>query len=93
MANTVVLQMNCNKTEYMLVKDCEHEVVKSLNGNILKQVDDLKYIGSYIWSSKKDFEIKKVQAWIASNKLHIIWTSGISIKTNNILSYVSWIRL
>ena len=45
--------MNCNKTEYMLVKDCEHEEVKSLNGSILNQVNDFKYLGSYISSSKK----------------------------------------
>ena len=46
----------------MLVNDSEHEIVKSLNGNILKQVDDFKYLGSYISSSKKDFEIRKAQA-------------------------------
>ena len=33
----------------MLVKDSEHEIVKSLNGNILKQVDDFKYLESYIY--------------------------------------------
>ena len=73
--------MNCNKTEYTLVKDCEHEVVKSLNGYILKEVDDLKYLGSYISSIKKDFKIRKAQAWVACNKLHTIQTSGISTKT------------
>ena len=52
-ASRVGLHMNCNKTEYMLVKDCEHEVVKSLTENILKQVDDFKYLGSYISSRKK----------------------------------------
>ena len=54
----------------MLVKECEHKVVKSLNGNILKQVDDFKYQGSHISSSKRDFEITKSQAWLACNKLH-----------------------
>ena len=79
--NRVGLHMNCNKTEYILVKDCEHEEVKSLNGNMLKQVDDFKYLGSYISSSKIDFEIKKAQVWVPCNKLHTIWTSGISTKT------------
>ena len=41
-ANRVGLHMNWNKTEYMFVKNCEHEVVKSLNGNILDKVDDFK---------------------------------------------------
>ena len=80
-ANRAGLHMNCNKTEYTLVKACEHEGVKSLNGNILKQVNGFKYLGSYISSSKKDFEIRKAQAWVACNKLHTIWTSGISTKT------------
>ena len=41
LANSVCFYMNCNKTEYILVKDCEYKVVKSLNGNILKQANDL----------------------------------------------------
>ena len=61
-ANRVSLHMNCNKTENVLVKDCEHKEVKSLNGNILKQVNDFKYLGSYISSSKKYFKIRKAQA-------------------------------
>ena len=75
--------MNCNKTEYMLVKDCEHEEVKSLNGSILNQVNDFKYLGSYISSSKKDFEIRKAQACVACNKLHTICSAEISTKTKN----------
>ena len=55
----------------MLVKDSEHEIVKSLNGNILKQVDDFKYLGSYIYiyiyiyisSSKKDFASHYMDLW------------------------------
>ena len=72
--------MNCNKTEYMSVKDCEHGEVKSLNGNILKQVDDFRHLESYISSSKKDFKIRKAKVWVTSNKLHTIWTSGVSTK-------------
>ena len=58
-ANSVCFYMNCNKTEYILVKDCEHEVVKSLNGNTLKQANDFKYLGPYMSSSRKDFKIRK----------------------------------
>ena len=73
--------MNCNKTEHILVKDCEHQVIKSLNGNILNHVNNFKYLGSYILSSKKDFEIRKGHAWVAGNKLHTIWNPGLSTKT------------
>ena len=78
--------MNYNKTEYMSVKDCEHGEVKSLNGNILKQVDDFKHQESYMSSSKKDFEIRKAKVWVTSSKLHTIWTSGISTKLKIYLS-------
>ena len=64
--------MNWNKTEYMFVKNCEHEVVKSVNGNMLNKVDDFKYLGSYISPSKKDFEIRKAKSSVACNKLHNI---------------------
>ena len=51
----------------MFVKDSEHEIVKSLNGNILKQVDDFKYLGSYIYiyisSGKKDFASHYMDLW------------------------------
>ena len=70
----------------MSVKDCEHGEVKSLNGNILKQVDDFKYQESYMSSSKKDFEIRKAKVWVTSSKLHTIWTSGISTKLKIYLS-------
>ena len=35
----------------------------------------------YISSDKKDFEIRKAQVWVACNKLHTMWNSGISNKT------------
>ena len=63
----------------MLGKDCEIEVIKLLNGNILKQVDDFKYLGSYISSSKKNFEIRKAQAWVACNKINLFKTCVESI--------------
>ena len=66
--NSVCFYMNYNKTEYILVKDWEHEVVKSLNGNTLKQANDFKYLGSYISSSRKGFKIRKHKpGWLVTS--------------------------
>ena len=40
-----------------------------------------KYLGSYVLDSKKDFLTRKGQAWIACNKLDVIWKSDITRAT------------
>ena len=54
--------------------------MKTINGYILKCVEDYCYLGSHISSSDKDFRIRKAMAWTACNKLHHIWTSDLSNK-------------
>ena len=54
--------------------------MKTLNGTVLKQVDDYKYLGSFVSSSEKDFKTRKGMAWSACNDLHHIWVSNISTK-------------
>ena len=49
--------------------------MKTLGGNILKQVDGYKYLGSYIINSEKDFKIRKGMAWSGCNKMENIWKS------------------
>ena len=81
-AQQVGLSLNNTKTEYMLInEDANHQHIKSLDGTQLKEVTDFKYLGSYVSDSKKDFLIRKAQAWAACNKLHHIWKSNISNKT------------
>ena len=55
--------------------------ILSRDGTQLKEVDDFKYLGSFVADSKKDLLTHKGQAWKACNKLHIIWQSTISRKT------------
>ena len=52
--------------------------ITTISGTQLKHVDDFKYLGSYIADSKKDFLTRKGLAWSACQKLHKIWSSGIS---------------
>ena len=52
----VGLHANCKKMEYMLFDQGETDL-KTLSGDLLKQVHDLKYLGSWIADSKKDMEV------------------------------------
>ena len=61
--------------EYMALnqQDSHNNQIKTVNNNILKCVDDYKYIGSYIRDSGKDFKIRKALAWSACNNMDKIW--------------------
>ena len=53
------------------------EVEVVLGGNKLKQVDNFKYLGSWIQSSEKDMNIRIGQAWSALNKMMKVWKSNL----------------
>ena len=81
-ANCIGLYLNETKTEY--INKCQtannNFEIKTLNGKSLKQVDDYKYLGSFISSSEKDFKTRKGMAWSACNDMHKIWTSNLNTK-------------
>ena len=69
------LYLNETKTECMnRCNSNNSHPVRTLNGTSLKQVEDYKYLGSYI-SSEKDFTTRKGMAWSACNDMHKIWPS------------------
>ena len=80
-ANCVGLYLNESKTEYMInsAKTYDTFEMKTINGYILKLVNDYKYLGSYISSSEKDFNTRKGMAWSACNDLHKIWVSDLTL--------------
>ena len=81
-ANCVGLYLNESKTEYMInsrTVDTSFNM-RTLNGYILKLVNDYKYLGSFISSSEKDFKTRKGMAWSACNDLHKIWVSDLNNK-------------
>ena len=80
-ANCVGLYLNESKTEYMNNSQFQDDSIqiKTLNGYILKLVNDYKYLGSFISSSEKDFITRKGMAWSACNDLHRIWVSDLHI--------------
>ena len=68
------LHINCKEKEYMMFNQANTEL-KSQGGELLKQVEDFKYLGSWIADSKRDMEVRIKLAWKALNKLDRIWKS------------------
>ena len=73
---SIGLYVNYTKTEYMLYNQAEAELV-TLDGKKLKQVEDFKYLGSWIASNKRDMEVRIGLAWKALNKMDKIWKSNL----------------
>ena len=78
-ANCTGLHLNETKTEIMPVNICNNQEIKTLSENILKSVEDYKYLGTHIKNSEKDLNIRKGIAWTACNKLDKIWKSNLCL--------------
>ena len=52
------LHLNAKKTEYMAYNVIYHEPLKTNSGAALKKVEDFKYLGPIMQSSKKDISQK-----------------------------------
>ena len=63
-ADDIGLEINSDKTEYMRLNPNSDDDgnMKSKNGNIIKQVENFKYLGSFIISTNKDIEIRIAKA-------------------------------
>ena len=46
--------------------------MKSKHGNIIRQVENFKYLGSFIRSTEKDIKIRIAKAWSELNSLRTI---------------------
>ena len=46
--------------------------MKSICESVINQVEDFKYLGSYIRSTKRYFNIRIAKAWAALNSRNII---------------------
>ena len=74
----VGLGLNSKKTEVMLYNILEHSPLKTITGDELKEVEDFKYLGSWVASTENDIKIRKALAWRALNKMNNIWKSHMS---------------
>ena len=59
--------------------------MKSICGSVINQVEDFKYIGNYIRSTKIYVNIRIAKAWAALNSINTIWKSKLSTNLKIIL--------
>ncbi|CAM1316814.1 Uncharacterised protein r2_g2583 [Pycnogonum litorale] len=71
------LYLNADKTEFLCLNQDASEGMKSLNGDKIKQVEDFRYLGSYIATTAQDVNIRLGKAWGALNQLDKIWKSNL----------------
>ena len=76
-AKEIRLYLDADKTELLCFNQDASEGMKSLNGEKIKQVEDFKYLGSYIASTEHDVNIRLGKAWDALNELDKIWKSNL----------------
>ena len=79
-ALTVGLTMNAKKTKAMIF-NVPPTTITSLDGSDLEILEDFKYLGAWIGSGEKDFNIRKAQAWRACNSMNKIWKSSLPRNT------------
>ena len=77
---------------------CDTEIgieITSRDGTYLKQVQNFKYLGSWMKNTESDKKHRKALAWNACHKVRQIWISKISkkIKTNLFVSTVESVLL
>ena len=69
-------------TEYMCFNQRGDN--SSLSGNSLKLVDNFTYLGSSVSSTEIDINTRLAKAWIAINRLLVIWKSDLFDKIKRI---------
>ena len=74
----VGLHLNASKTETLTINIDDTSIIKSLNGETIKSVNEFKYLGAHVPSSLNDFNKRKCFSWSAMNKLDRIWKSNMS---------------
>ena len=71
------LKLNSKKTKVMIFNQPAYEL-ETISHEKLESVENFKYLGSWMESSEKDFEVRKALAWSNCHKLRKIWSSNIS---------------
>ena len=70
--------LHCNETKTEVISSTPNNSFRSLAGKSIKQVEDFKYLGSFVMNSEKDMKSRKALAWVACNKLNKIWHSTLA---------------
>ena len=92
-AAMIGLHPNSDKTEFMSFNQVQDTVLKTVNNENIKKVDNFKYLGAYIDGNANDVKIRK--AWKSCNKLNKICKSSpcISLKLRTFLTLAESVLL
>ena len=75
-AKLVGLQINVKKTQWLVAgKEINTKDTLTINSVPLEKIDDYKYLGVWIKSSMKEFNVRKALAWEAAKRIKKLWIS------------------
>ena len=72
-AAMIGLHPNSDKTEFMSFNQVQDTVLKTVNNENIKKVDNFKYLGPWIDDTANDVKVRKALAWKSCNILNKIW--------------------
>ena len=72
------LHVNAHKTEYMCYNQTGNII--TLDGASLRLVDKFTYLGSSVSSTENDIDSRLTKAWMAIDRLSVIWKSDLTDK-------------
>ena len=64
-------------------------ILTALNGNVIKEVEDYKYLGAWISSTKKDFSTMRARAWDIAHKPRSTKVGVLTAAVESVLMYGS----
>ena len=76
----VGLKINAKKTKFMSINQVGVVKLHTKDGANIEEVQDFKYLGSWMESTAKDIKQRKAAAWCACNKLSKLWKSSLPRK-------------
>ena len=95
-AKKVGLNINVAKTEFLLIgswNPSDREPNFYLSGNkSINEVNDFKYLGTWLRSTSKDLTIRKAQAWEAARRLYRLWKCKILTQSTKLNLFKSLIE-
>jgi hypothetical protein len=75
-AKLVGLQINVKKTQWLVAgKEVNTKDTLTVNSVPLEKIDDYKYLGVWIKSTMKEFNVRKALAWEAAKRIKKLWIS------------------
>ena len=94
-ALSVGLCIKKGKTEYLRLGEPDGHAPLRVKEGEIKEVEDCKYLGSWLMTSAKDFNVRRAQAFAASDRMWRVWKSNCSraVKTRLLKAYIEPIPL